>query len=126
MVSILLVNHMDRSLAGIVSYLKEKGEYGWQQATSGLDALKILTEKEIDLVIADETLEDMTGLELINKMVKLRPMTQYALVSSLSSKAFHDASEGLGILMQLPVDPGKHHGEILMNTFENIFNLLSK
>ncbi len=50
-----------------------------------------------------ENLGDMTGLEFIRAIVSKRPMVNCAAISSLASEDFHEASEGLGILMQLPV-----------------------
>jgi hypothetical protein len=45
----------------------------------------------------------MTGLKFVEKLVLTNPMINCAAVSSLSSKDFHAASEGLGILMPMPV-----------------------
>ena len=64
-----------------------------------------ITEQSFDLVVTDEHLGDMTGLEFIEKMISKRPMVNCAAITSLLPADFHEASEGLGILMPLPVMP---------------------
>jgi CheY-like chemotaxis protein len=92
-------------------------------AKSGSHAIARLTEGSFDLVVTDENLEDMTGLELIEKIIAKRPMVNCAAVSSLLPDDFHEASEGLGILMQLPVSPGQEQAEKLLRQLKNILNL---
>ena len=68
--------------------------------------LTAISAEIFDLLVVDEKLGDMQGLELIRSVVAKQPMLNCALVSSLPTEEFHDASEGLGILMQLPNNPG--------------------
>ncbi len=84
------------------------------RAHSGNEALALVSVKKISLVIVDESLGDMTGFEFLEKMVKTNPMINSAAVSSLSSRDFHDASEGLGIMMHLPPQPQWKHIEKLL------------
>ena len=65
----------------------------------------------------------MTGLEFIEKVISKRPMVNCAAVSSLLPADFHEASEGLGILMQLPVRPDQEQAEKLLRQLKNILNL---
>ena len=83
-------------------------------ASSGDEALEIINQKTFDLVISDEKLADMTGLAFVEKLVKINPMINCAAVSSLSKSEYHEASEGLGILMQLPAQPSQSDGQALM------------
>ena len=92
-------------------------------ADGGHQALKSLSQITVDLVVADETLGDMTGLELIKRVIAVNPMVNCAAVSSLSKEAYHEASEGLGLLMQLPPNPGKAEGERLMANFKRVVQL---
>ena len=77
----------------------------------------------IDLVVADEGLGDMTGLELAGKILSVNPMINCASVSRLSPEEYHEASEGLGVLAQLPIKPGKKHAEELVQRLKYIKNL---
>jgi hypothetical protein len=62
----------------------------------------------------------MTGLELIKSVITRQPMLNCAAVSSLSPGDFHEASEGLGILMPLPVEPGKNEAHQLLEHLNKI------
>jgi DNA-binding NtrC family response regulator len=97
------------------------GTISW--ADSGHQALTILSQTDVDLVVADETLSDMPGLDLIKRMIALNPMINCAAVSSLSQAAFHEASEGLGLLMQLPPSPDEAEGERLMANLNQVLQL---
>ena len=71
--------------------------------------------------MTDEILVDMAGLEFIKIVVGTDPMVHCAAVSSLSPETFHDASEGLGILMQMPPRPEKSQMENLLQQVNRIF-----
>ena len=87
---------------------------------SGREALSAVSENVFDLLVADEHLGDMTGLELIKSVIASQPMLNCAVVSSLSPLDFHEVSEGLGILMQLPVEPGKQEADQLLEHLKKI------
>jgi len=87
---------------------------------SGRQTLDAVSEKKFDLLVTDETLEDMSGLELIESVIMSQPMLNCAAVSSLSREDFHDASEGLGVLMTLPSTPGREEADALMKHLHKI------
>ncbi len=87
---------------------------------NGKDALQAISKRRFDLLVAEEEVGDMAGLELIETIVTRQPMLNCAVVSSLSPEAYHEASEGLGILMQLPPKPGRENAESLINHLEKI------
>ena len=91
----------------------------------GRKALSAISEKVFDLLITDENLEDMIGLELIESIITKQPMLNCAAVSSLSPEDFHEASEGLGVLMQLPVEPGKKEADELLEHLKVIQSFAS-
>ncbi len=90
---------------------------------TGRQARETVRETAVDLVLTDERLDDMSGLELIKQLVADNPMINCAAISSLSKKAYHEASEGLGILMQLPPNPARADGERLMAHLNQILSL---
>jgi DNA-binding response OmpR family regulator len=101
----------------------EKQTAGVSWATSGSQALSMITADTMYLVITDETLGDMTGLEFVKHLVAVNPMVNCAAISSLSEEDYHEASEGLGILMQLPPKPDQNDGKRLMAHLNQIMNL---
>ena len=83
----------------------EKGGARVSWAESGESALFMIRQEAFDLVVADDVLEDISGLAFSKELISLDPTVKCAVVSTLSAEAFHEASEGLGILMQLPREP---------------------
>lgn len=94
-------------------------------ADSGDQGMSLLAESNIDLVVTDENLGDMTGLEFIKKIVSKYPMVNCAAVSPLPPEDFHEASEGLGILMQLPIQPDQEQAELLLGHLKQILNTMN-
>ena len=121
-INILLASRDKASMSAFKAGLEENQvQTAWAQ--SGSNAIAKLTEGNFDLVVTDENLGDMTGLEFIEKVISKKPMVNCAAVSSLLPADFHEASEGLGILMQLPVRPGQKQAEKLLRQLKNILNL---
>jgi hypothetical protein len=56
-------------------------------------------------VIIDENLPDMSGLDLVRRLLPINAMINTVMISKLPPETFHEASEGLGILSQLPPMP---------------------
>lgn len=119
---VLLVTQAKNEFKEFSQYLLEKG-FIVLWADAGEEALSSVTENDIHLVVADEKFSDMTGLELVEKLVIKNPMIYCASVSSLPEEDYHEASEGLGILMQLPVKPKKKDAEALYHYYTRIVNL---
>ncbi len=62
-----------------------------------------------------------SGLAAISGLRRMR-----AAISSLSSKDYHEESEGLGVLMQIPVNPGSEDGEKVLVYLNKILKLTSQ
>ena len=121
-IKILLVSQDEASMSAFKTGLKENQvQAAW--AESGSNAIVKIAEGSFDLVVTDENLGDMTGLEFIEKVISKKPMVNCAAVSSLLPADFHEASEGLGILMQLPVRPGQEQAEKLLGQLKTILSL---
>lgn len=94
-------------------------------AENGNKAISMLDDQDFALVVTDENAGDMTGLELIEKLINKNPIINCAAISSLSSEEFHEASEGLGILMKLPVRPDQEDSKNLLDHLMKVLNLTS-
>jgi len=123
MIRILLTGRDDTSISDLDAGLSGSNVQ-ITRADSGSNGLSMISETDFDLVVTGENLGDMTGLDFIRKIVSKRPMVNCAAVSSLSPGDFHEASEGLGILMQLPVGPGKEHAVTLLEHLKKILNTM--
>jgi len=120
MIRLLMVTPARDSLAVLGSALERKEDVELRWAESGGAALDMVADTPVDLVVTDEFLGDMTGLELAERMLSVNPMIHCAAVSTLSSKQFHEASEGLGVLAQLPAGPGEEQAEELFERLVDI------
>jgi len=125
MISILLVSTENDTLSGLASCLKRYNEIEIFRAGSCQTAFDMISEKSFDLAVADENIAGASGLEFAEKLVSVNPMINCAVVSPLSSKDFHEASEGLGVLMQLPVRPDEKQAEMLIKCLKKVLNLTS-
>lgn len=57
------------------------------------------------LCVVDGELPDAGPFELVGRLMRVNAMVHTAVISELSDKAFHEAGEGLGILLRLPPRP---------------------
>ncbi len=125
MISILLAGENRDNLSELAATLKDNNvNIDW--ANSGDVALSMIKDKKFDLVITDEKLTDMTGRKLVEKIISINAMMNCIAVSSLSPKDFHEEFEGLGVLMQLPHNPGKKEAYDLIEYLKKVLNLTEK
>ncbi|MFH1241603.1 MAG: response regulator [Pseudomonadota bacterium] len=123
MFKLLLVTPNKEALARLASGLAEREDVQVSWAESGSQALNIASETSIALVVTDEKLGDMTGLQLAERLLMLNPVINCAAVSPLSPEDFHRASEGLGLMAQLPPRPGEEEGTYLVERLKHIKGL---
>ena len=119
----ILIASPDRTFLSELSSRMENGQAEITRTGSGGKAFSNVQQQAFDLFIADEDLGDMTGLACIEKIVFMNPMLNCAVVSALSEENFHEASEGLGILMPLPKHPGQTETEKLLERLKSILDL---
>ena len=125
MESLLLVSSDKTPLSDLASALEKENDVEVSWAESGLEALRSVSGSAFDLVITDETLADMTGLELAGKLLSVNPMIHCVSVTTLSQKEYHEKSEGLGLMDPLPDGPGEKDAERLLKNLRQIKGLLS-
>ncbi|MBU4176151.1 MAG: response regulator [Desulfobacteraceae bacterium] len=126
MIHVVLVSSDKDFFADLASNMGKNVNLNISRAKSGGNALSMISVNSFELVVTDESLSDMTGLKFVEKLVSINPMINCAAVSSLSSEDFHAATEGLGILMQLPPRPDKIHAENLLQYLNNILNITNR
>jgi len=108
----------------LVSRLRREQDVELVPAATGASGLEQLKDKRLDLVIVDEQLDDMSGIEFVKQLVRFNPLANTAIVGSLADEDFHEATEGLGVLMQLPAHPGEKDGEALLAVLARIAVLM--
>ena len=123
MIKILLVTSEREPFSGFTKMLKQKDDVELSWAANGQEALEEIPDTPVDLVVVNENIGDMTGIEFMKKLLPINPMINCAAVSPLPPEEFHEASEGLGVLVQLPVDPGKLEAEDLLKRLKKLKDL---
>gem|GEM_PF-165059 len=123
MLKLLVVTSKENRLAELISTLSAHEEVNLSVADSGKKALDMVSNTLYDLVTVDEALQDMTGLELVEGIVRINAMINCAAVSTLSPDDFHEASEGLGLVAQLPAEPKQQDAEDLLERLKAIKGL---
>jgi len=123
MIRLLLVTPHKNSLLELASAMGKYDDVELTWTDSGQKALNMLSETSVDLAVTDEELGDMTGLEFAEKLLRINPMINSAVLSSLPSDEFHEASEGFGVFAQLPLRPAKKDAEKLLKGLKNLKDL---
>lgn len=126
MITILLISEGNDSLSGLASGLRQYNEIEIVRAESFQKAFDMISGKTFDLAVVDENIAGMTGLEFAKKLVSVDPITNCAVASPLSPKDFHEASEGLGVLMQLPIRSDEKQAEALLKRLKEVLDLRPK
>jgi hypothetical protein len=74
-------------------------------------------------MIVDEEVDGLSNLDIARHVVMTNAMVNLAVVSPLSPEDFHEASEGLGILAQLPQSPGEDDASRLLEAIRQVSSL---
>jgi DNA-binding response OmpR family regulator len=125
MLKLLIVTPESAGFADFARKINETGRFEIFWAETGTAALALITRDPVDLVVADESVGDMSGLSFAEKLVSVNAMINCALVSSRPADEFHEISEGLGIVAQLTPNPDGNQARNLLSHLENIFSLSS-
>jgi CheY-like chemotaxis protein len=111
---ILIVTPNPTVLAAFAKSLTESQEVQVAWAESGQAAVTDVMKHFPLGVIIDENLLDMTGFDLVRRLLPINALINTVLISDLASEAFHEAGEGLGILAQLPPKPTPSDAEAVL------------
>ncbi len=122
----ILIASPDKNFLADLKAGMEEDDVQIKCAESCDTVLSKVKEEKFDLIIADEELSDLKGLECIEKLTISNPLLNCAAVSSLPADDFHEVSEGLGVLMQLPVKPGRDDAKKLFGHLIHILNLTKR
>jgi DNA-binding NarL/FixJ family response regulator len=114
MLRVVLATNRPKALQAFAEALSSNPEVQLESVVSGAEALEAVRTSAPHLVIIHSDLPDIAPLELVQKLLMVNAMVNTAVMSPLSEEEFHEASEGLGILGRLPIDPGMSDaGELL-------------
>ena len=117
---ILMIGGNPDLLRDFTKVLRSKNSNSVSWDISGEDALENIEKQNIDTVVVDEKLPRCDGFSFVRKLMRMYPMVNCAVMSPLPADDFHEATEGLGVFMQLPTHPGAAHAERMLELIETI------
>ena len=117
MVKILWVDDEVELLKPHVLFLKAKG-YEVATCNNGYDAIDMAAEESYDLIILDEMMPGMTGLETLPRIKEIRPTTPVIMVTKSEEENIMDKAVGSKIADYLikPVNPN----QVLLSIKKNV------
>ena len=117
MVKILWVDDEVELLKPHVLFLQQKG-YEVDTCNNGYDAIDMASEGAYDLIILDEMMPGMTGLETLPKIKEVRPTTPVIMVTKSEEENIMDKAVGSKIADYLikPVNPN----QVLLSIKKNV------
>ncbi len=117
MVKILWVDDEVELLKPHVLFLKQKG-YEVDTCNNGYDAIDMAAEGSYDLIILDEMMPGMTGLETLPKIKEARPTTPVIMVTKSEEENIMNKAIGSKIADYLikPVNPN----QVLLSIKKNV------
>ena len=109
MARILLVSVKKDNLSDLANGLSTAEDVDLHRAESGVSALRSAARLSPRLVVIDEEIGDMAPLDLVVGLLELDATIATAVLSKMPPEEFHEASEGLGVMAQLPPQAGREH-----------------
>lgn len=109
MARILLVSVKEDNLSDLANGLSTAEDVDLHRAESGTSALRSAARLSPRLVVIDEEIGDMAPLDLVVGLLELDATIATAVLSEMPPEEFHEASEGLGVMAQLPPQAGREH-----------------
>jgi DNA-binding response OmpR family regulator len=119
MLLIVLASARPEALTAFAAALASDPEVQLQQVATGVEALEAGRTLSPHLMVIDD-LPDSEPLSLVRKLLTVNAMVNTAVVSPLSDAEFHEASEGLGILGRLPLEPGTNEAAGLLQKLRQV------
>ncbi len=116
-VRILWVDDEIELLKPHLLFLRGKG-YDVEECNNGYDAVELVRTRPFDLIILDEMMPGMTGLETLPKIKEIRPMTPVIMVTKSEEENIMDRAVGSNIADYLikPVNPN----QVLLSIKKNV------
>ncbi len=97
------------------------GDVEW--ATAADDVLSRAKTPPWQLVVVDEMMPGMKYKTFLMDLLRANAMLNTVVVTDMDEEAFHEDSEGLGVLCTVPGNPGREHGVKAMDRLCQLLGL---
>ncbi len=91
-----------------------------RRAASLEEGLKELRRSPAALAVLDLNMDNSVLRDAVFRVLSVDAMIHTAAVSDMSAEEFHDAMEGLGMLMKLPMEPSPSDIDRLMEALHRV------
>src|ERR1700749_158271 len=108
---ILWVDDEITSLKSQILFLKNKG-YEITPLSNGYDALELLKEKQVDVVLLDESMPGLTGLETLSKIKEMQPQLPVVMITKNEAENIMEEAIG-GQITDYLIKPVNHNQVLL-------------
>jgi CheY-like chemotaxis protein len=103
--TVLLVSENPERFQRLQEALARDGRVELLRAATGAGALEAAARRPPVVAVVDERLPDMDGLTLVRRLLEVSAWIQTVVASPLEPEAFHEKTEGLGIMAQCSPAP---------------------
>lgn len=117
---ILLVSSRPAQLEEFIQALSNNGRMAIVTVDTATAAMATVKEVLPVLAVVDDQVYGVAGLDIIRRLINVNAFMQTVAISELSDQDFHNCSEGLGILLKLPLLPGKNDARNLIAQLESV------
>ena len=106
MIKILIVED-EKNQRILLKNLLEKENYQTMEAENGNEAIEICKREEIDLILLDQKLPDVDGIEVLKEIKEINPLSIIIMVTAFGNirDAVNAIKEGAFYYLTKPVDP---------------------
>ncbi len=118
--TIVLVTDRPDQLKGFSQNLLQASAMQVHVADSAQAAVEAVGYTTPLLVVVDHPLGALSGLDIVRHLLAVDAFVHTAVISELDDAAFHEQSEGLGILCKLPVLPGEQDARNLIERLRRV------
>lgn len=105
MKSIVVVCPQIEAWDAFIAELNNHCQIDVAEALSGEEAIALAKERKPFAMVIDQELGGIKGVDLVPQLLQINAFIYIALISDQTEAAFHEATEGLGILMKLSPRP---------------------
>ncbi|MCB2192543.1 MAG: response regulator [Deltaproteobacteria bacterium] len=120
MYKVLLSAAQPEELAKLADGLEQDGRSKLYWAQGDEDTVSLTQELAPQLVVIDGQGREKEAFALVSKLLMVNAMVNTAVTTAMDEEEFHEAGEGLGILMSLPADPGEGAAKGLMDKLVSV------
>lgn len=94
-----------------------------QWATAADDVLSRAKTPPWQLVVVDAMMPGMQYKTFLIDLLRVNAMLSTVVITDMDEEAFHEDSEGLGVLCTVPGNPGRESGVKVMDRFCQLLGL---